>query len=176
VTHVQKNLLNLTAYDVMSKDVEMIPQQMSLNTAARILSQACISGAPVVDSEGRCVGIISSTDFVRWASRSPNEVRRANQAGRRCMPWDLVDLEELPAEAVSSVMTKDPVVVPPSTPFAEMARKMVDAHIHRLVVVDREGKPIGIVTTTDMLAAVARLAAARPDKKSEPHAHSTANR
>jgi CBS-domain-containing membrane protein len=35
---------------------------------------------------------------------------------------------------------------------------MIDAHIHRVVVIDEEGKPIGIVSATDVLAVVAREA------------------
>jgi CBS domain-containing protein len=52
-------------------------------------------------------------------------------------------------------MTPDPVMVKPATPITEVARKMIDAHIHRVVVVDEAGRPKGIVSSTDVLGAVA---------------------
>jgi CBS domain-containing protein len=48
------------------------------------------------------------------------------------------------------------VFVSPATRIGELAQRMLDAHIHRAIVVDRNQKPVGIVSTTDILAAVAR--------------------
>ena len=55
-------------------------------------------------------------------------------------------------------MTKDPVLVPPATRIGALARMMMDAHIHRLIVVDTiTQRPIGIVSSMDILAAIARV-------------------
>jgi CBS-domain-containing membrane protein len=51
-------LLQLTAEDLMSRDVLVIPQRTTLRYAAHLLAQAAVSGAPVVDEEGRCVGVL----------------------------------------------------------------------------------------------------------------------
>ena len=59
-----KPFLALTAADLMSPAVVVIPTSMSLQAAARLLSRFAISGAPVVDAEGRCVGVLSTTDFL----------------------------------------------------------------------------------------------------------------
>lgn len=53
-------------------------------------------------------------------------------------------------------MTADPVSVPPSTRLSELARSMLDAHIHWVIVVDALDRPVGIVSSTDILAALAR--------------------
>jgi CBS-domain-containing membrane protein len=66
-----------------------------------------------------------------------------------------VDLEKLPADEVRSFMTADPVTVRSSIPIRALARMMIDGHIHRIIVVDEERRPIGIVASTDLLAAVA---------------------
>jgi CBS domain-containing protein len=52
-------------------------------------------------------------------------------------------------------MTPDPETVRPTTLIRSLARIMIDAHIHRVIVVDEEYRPIGIVTSTDVLAALA---------------------
>ena len=160
-----KPLLALTAADLMSRDVVAIPQEMSLRAAAHLLAQAAISGAPVVDSEGRCVGVLSATDFIHWAEKpAPAVARHLAVAVPMCADWQIMDLELLPADEVRAFMTPDPVTVPSSTVIGTLARHMMDAHIHRLIVVDANQVPVGVVSSTDILSAVAYSAGiAYPD-------------
>jgi CBS-domain-containing membrane protein len=150
-----KPFANLTAADLMSRDVTVIPRHLSLRTAAHLLSQARVSGAPVIDASGACVGVISSTDFVHWAEgRQP--VRRDTLCAECvCSDWQVFDAESLPIEEVGSYMTPDPVTAGANTPIGELARMMLDAHIHRVIIVDHANHPEGIVSSTDILAAVA---------------------
>jgi CBS domain-containing protein len=145
--------LRLCAQDLMSRDVKVIPQDMPLPAAARLLSDAHISGAPVVDGNGRCVGVLSATDFVH---RARDE---ALKHGRRepcfCSDWQMVDFRLLPEDQVRWHMTPGPVTVPPTAPITEVARIMLDAHIHRVVVMDAADRPVGILTSTDLLAILA---------------------
>jgi CBS-domain-containing membrane protein len=64
-------------------------------------------------------------------------------------------IDDLPGGAVRNYMTADVVTVGPLTPLPELARMMVDAHIHRIPVTER-GQPVGVVSSTDVLAAVAQ--------------------
>lgn len=59
--------LGLTAEDLMHRDGITIPRQMPMREAARLLRLARASVAPVVDEEGKCVGILSAGDLLRWA-------------------------------------------------------------------------------------------------------------
>ncbi len=154
---------DLTAADIMSRDVVTMPQETPLSVAARLLAERQIGGAPVVDSDGRCVGVFSAADLARRKQREQRAARRAPAiAGCVCSEWEVVEhaWDTLPAEAVSWYMTADPVLVPPETPIAELARMMVDAHIHRLIVAGADRRPTGIVSSTDVVAAVARTARA----------------
>ena len=74
-----------------------------------------------------------------------------------CVPvdWQVVQLEKLPTDEVGRFMTTDPVTAELGTPVRALARMMVDAHVHRVVVVDAQKKPVGIVSSTDLIAAVA---------------------
>src|SRR5262249_18504818 len=104
----------------------------------------------VVDKDHQCVGVLSTTDFLSLT-----------KDGHACHPsvctdWGVVELEQLPEDEIRQYMTADPVTVPPSMGICRLARQMVDAHIHRVIVVDRESRPIGIVTSTDLLAALAQ--------------------
>ncbi len=191
----------LTASDVMKGPVTAVRQDMTLREAARRLRHDQISGAPVVDEEGRCVGVLSASDFLRWVEEAggppavariracryqqpgqeadgreavlctlpegacPAQTRRAIERGREALfcllpeavfvDWQQL-LEGLPPAQVGGYMTADPVTAPPEAALADLARMMVDAHVHRVIVVDENARPLGIVTSHDIVAAVAR--------------------
>jgi CBS domain-containing membrane protein len=130
---ISKPFLALTAADLMTAPVVTLTQDMPLREAANFLAREQISGAPVIDSEGRCVGVLSATDFVHLAG----------------------DPEGLPEQSVGSLMTPDPVAVEAGAGIREVARAMLDAHIHRVGVVDGRRRLVGIVSSTDLLAAIA---------------------
>jgi CBS-domain-containing membrane protein len=151
-----KPFRSLLARDLMSRDMLLIPQRSSLRHAAHMLAQSQVSGAPVVDETGRCVGVLSTTDFMRWVDQEERaETQRPRNHACVCSEWEVVNPESLPADEVRSYMTPDPVAVSPDTQIDELARMMLNAHIHRLVVLDSARRPIGIITSTDILAAVA---------------------
>lgn len=149
-----KPLLALTAADLMSTPVQAIPQDTSLREAAGLLAREQISGAPVVDAAGRCIGVLSSSDFVTWAGADGHR-----QATHFVAPWgEMIDLDDSADNEVRQYMTAQPVTVAPTAPIGELAQQMVDAHIHRLLVIADQRRFQGIVTSTDILAAVARAA------------------
>jgi CBS-domain-containing membrane protein len=154
-----KPLLELTARDLMTQGVVAVPEAMSVRTAAHLLHQSHVSGAPVIDAYGRVVGVLSGSDFMNIVEQGDYSARnRLDNPGCYHSAWRVPEPEALPTDEVRCYMTEDPVTVSPDTPVAELARMMVDAHIHRVIVVDGEGRPVGIVSGTDILAAVGRAA------------------
>ncbi len=151
------DLLDLTAADLMSRDVTAIPENMSLKGAARLLRNARISGAPVVDAAGRCIGVLSAADFLRRAEREDRPVGEPCSGRGLHSEWEVIELEAVPADAVRAFMSPDPVTVAPEVSICKLARMMLDAHIHRVIVVDADNRPVGIVSSTDIFAAIARL-------------------
>ena len=65
MTALDRPLHDLCAADLMSRDLVLIPEDMSLQDAARRLVRNQVSGAPVVDYRGVLVGVISSSDRLR---------------------------------------------------------------------------------------------------------------
>jgi CBS domain-containing protein len=205
----QKVFAALTAGDLMTGDLLLIPEDMPTKEAAHLLLKNHVSGAPVVDRQGRCVGMLSAGDFVRLAA----ERECANGPGHEPLPktcsfqtkfrtsdgrvvtlctqpagvcpiqlkqtdaragellvcsqphsvmadWQTVEVEQLPVDRVSKVMTKGLVTVEPERPIPEVARLMIVGHIHRVIIVDAERQPLGLVSSSDILAAVARAGGA----------------
>jgi len=127
-----------TVGDLMALDPIVVRATAPLAEAAELLDRHHISGLPVVDGGGSLVGVVSQTDLVRARS---TEYLWSN--------W--------PGLAVRHLMTSPAVTVIRSTPLAIAAARMDRQHIHRLVVVadDDETLPIGILSMTDLVHAIA---------------------
>jgi CBS-domain-containing membrane protein len=164
----KKRLMDLTADDLMTRNVVMVPQKMSLQAAAHMLAQRQISGAPVVDENGRCVGVLSATDLIQWLDKGDQAAKRHDSdPGIVCSDWQMIDVESMSVDEVCRFMTTDLVTAEPETPIGVLAQRMLDAHIHRVIVTEKSGRPIGIVSSTDVLAAVAHSDCVR--EENQPH-------
>jgi predicted transcriptional regulator len=144
----------------MNPDIMTVADEMTTDELARYLIEREISGAPVVDSQGHLIGVVSMTDIGRNMAEPSDFVSPRGSNFYRDEPVDLEDLGqrfvEERAVTVRDVMT--PVVhqVPITASVAEVARIMVEQHIHRLVVT--QGKdPVGIITSMDLLRMIADL-------------------
>ena len=152
-----KDLLALTAADLMSAPVTTIPHDMLLRDAGHRLRKSNISGAPVIDADGKCIGILSSSDFVGWAEAG-GAIEEKSRGVSFLAPWgEIIRLDECEGCIVSRFMTKDPVKAEPSTPIGDIAQMMINAHIHR-VLVAKGNQPCGVVSSIDIVAAVASAA------------------
>jgi predicted transcriptional regulator len=160
----------------MSNHVVMIPREMSLQGAARMLGRSGVTGAPVVDSRGRCIGVLSTTDFMRWVEKDHKTGLGDGTGEPMCSAWQLPETAIEPTCRVEDFMTRDPVLVAPGTKIGELARMMMDARIHRLIVVDSlTERPIGIVSSMDILAALARADAGAMEQAHEEFASAGAS-
>ena len=157
---LEKPIESLTAADLMSCALVTIPEEMSQRDAAKLLAERDVRGAPVVDENGRCIGVVSTTDFLRATFVETMESPLAAEADF-CCPWQVFDHEKL-SGCVKDIANKCPKTVSPNTPIGDLAQMMVASHIHRLIVVEDAGALVGIVSGTDLLGALATLAK-KPD-------------
>ncbi|OAI52936.1 hypothetical protein AYO44_04615 [Planctomycetaceae bacterium SCGC AG-212-F19] len=154
----EQSILTLTARDVMKSPVVTIPRELSLRAAADLFQKEQISGAPVIDAEGRCVGVLSTTDFLKWAQQGGSTEQVCCTAHPEfSSDWQVIDVEKLPGDDVRQHMSTNVVSCSLDEPVTRLARLMLDAHIHRIFVLDSYRRPVGVVTSTDILAAVAGL-------------------
>ncbi len=125
--------------DLMQRKVKTIASDATVAEAIVSLADAHISGMPVVDGTGRVIGIVSSTDVL--TAEAEAEDRDARQA--------LLD-----ATTVRDVMTPRPYTIAPEEDIREAACQMLYGEVHRLFVAEGD-QVIGIITTTDIVRAVA---------------------
>jgi CBS domain-containing protein len=147
----------ITAADVMNPVVLTVPDTLSVGELAAFLVQHEISGAPVCDEAGDLVGVVSVIDIAQAATERP-PLSKPDYFARgwepRVSPEELGRLRgehgEHGERTVREIMTPTVYSVPEDTPVSEVAEIMIDRHIHRLLVT-REEKVIGIVSTSDLL-------------------------
>jgi CBS-domain-containing membrane protein len=156
-----ERLLSLRVSDVMSTDVVQIPVHQTMADAAGLMVKHQISGAPVVDEQGRCVGILSSFDFATREQQgventeSPRgKVQHVLVRERPSQPYHIEDVAE---DVVANYMAAAVQTVRPTATLMEAARVMCAAHVHRLVVLDAHGRPVGIVSSLDLVAALVKV-------------------
>lgn len=146
-----ERLLCLRVCDVMTRDVISVPASRPMPDAAGALTDAHISGAPVVNDQGQCVGVLSASDFVYRAAWAADAVR-PNGAGARPAVAD-GGARRPPTDLVASYMSPALHAVNVSRSLMDAARLMCLHHVHRLVVLDDGGKPAGVLTSLDLVAA-----------------------
>ena len=126
----------------MSTDVITIPPDMTLPEAHQIMINEEIRRLPVVDRDGRLVGIITIGD-IRSAQPSP---------ATSLSIWELNYL--LSTLKVEKVMTAHPKTIHVDATIGEAARMMLEHRISGLPVVDAEGHVLGIITESDIFSMV----------------------
>ncbi len=112
--------------DVMSKRLVTIPASMRLDKVALILYKEFIRAAPVVDND-ELVGMITSTDIARCVSEGKTDITARESMSRR------------------------PILIGSDEDILEAMAKMQRSSIGRLVVVNAQSRPVGIITRTDIL-------------------------
>ena len=121
------------AADVMSTDVLSVPPDMTVSDVAAFFAENQITGAPVMDSTHRLLGMVSVSDV----SES-----------------DVVACEIFLDRGVRDIMTPTVYTIEHDVPVSRVARTMIAGRLHRLLVV-RDERVVGIVTSLDLLKLIA---------------------
>jgi CBS domain-containing protein len=140
--------------DIYSKDVVAVTTTDTVRDALTLMVENRVSALPVVGSKGVCAGIISATDLIAL-TRDLNEDWSEMQRGDFSNQWlmDQLAAQDFGRRRVEELMTEIVETVQPDTTLVHAGRLMLRHHVHRLPVVDEQGRLLGIVSMTDLLAA-----------------------
>src|SRR5262249_61606997 len=112
----------MKAKDVMTSPVISVEPDASIWEAVRIMLQRRISGLPVIDKQGRLVGMVSEGDFLRRAETG-TQARRSRWLEFLMGPGRLADeYTRSHGRKVQEIMTPDPVTVAEETPLEDAVR------------------------------------------------------
>jgi CBS domain-containing protein len=150
-----------TARDLMKALPLVIPSGTGVGAAASQLDAVGTGVAPVVDPDGRCVGLFGAADYRRWLDGGGTR-------GEVVTEWQIVHPTPIPDE-VSYHMTRRFAVATPEAGVNELLHRLNGVEDPYLVVLDRQRRPRGIVCALDVLAAEAGTSgrAASPSRMSD---------
>ena len=155
-----ERLLSIRVFDAMSRNVVSISAHATMAEAAEVFLQHHISGAPVVDELGHCVGILSARDVMKAEySRSRDDTMSPQDD-----EFQLVEaggtgtfhIEHVGKDCVAEHMSCAPQTIDSERLLIDAARYMDGEHIHRLVVLDKHAHPLGIISSLDVVSALVK--------------------
>lgn len=110
----------------MTRAVVAVKADLPLERARALFLERGIGGAPVVDDEGRPIGIVSKTDLLRAGAAAA-------------------------ASTVADAMSRNVLTLPELAPISEAATLLAGEGVHRAPVLSRDGRVVGMVTVLDLL-------------------------
>jgi CBS domain-containing protein len=146
--------------DIMTRDPVTVRPETGVEQVIDLFVGRGIGHVPVVDDDGRAVGMISKTDVIRDVHlRGDTEVDQSPGAMAR-------DLRRMPPAAhvheaddqARDVMTPVVLWVPETASIAEAARVIASGQLHALLVARHDGVVVGILSANDIVAWVADAA------------------
>jgi CBS domain-containing protein len=136
----------------MTKDVVTVKRDADIQEAARRLSGLSISGMPVVDDEGKVIGVISEADILSLAGLKKGHTFK--DILRHLLG------EPLPKRGtgttVGDVMSTPAITAGLDDDVRGVAAVLDSRRIKRLPVVDGEGKLVGIISRADVVRAMGK--------------------
>ena len=147
------------AGDVMTRDPVTLGPESVLGDAEKIFSVHDFNGLPVVDEEGRLLGLLTKLDLLAAFRFTPDRI--------------IPPYEEIMARPVRTVMNTSPRSLTPETPLTRVLRLMLETRFKSFPVIS-EDKLVGMTAREDVLRALGRAAAGlRPERMGDQPAGST---
>ena len=136
--------------EIMTRNVVTISLDERLDLVDEIMSEGSIRHMPVTKG-GRLVGVVSQRDLLRARLSSVREYSEEDQE------------RFLHSVDVERVMSREVKFADPDEPVVRAARRMLEAKIGCLPVVDREGDLVGLVTETDVMRCLVESSSAEEE-------------
>lgn len=148
-----------TARDIMTREVFTVTEDTSLQALADAFGEKRVGGFPVVDAEGRLVGVVTERDLIHQNQRLhiPTTVAIFDAV---IMLGSSKRLEEevrrIGATTVGEIMTREPATVGEELPLGEVAALMAETDAYTLPVLGAAGQLAGVIGKIDVIRALAR--------------------
>ncbi len=142
--------------DVMTTRVVAVRGNATFKDLATLLTEYRVSAFPVLDNDGKVIGVVSEADMLSKEALVAAMGVQAARLGRIAGSPHHDEFAKAAAVTAADLMTKPPVVVTPDEPVASAARLMYHGRVKRLPVVGEKGQLVGIVSRADVLSVYSR--------------------
>jgi CBS-domain-containing membrane protein len=148
--HALERMRNsVRAQDIMTRGVVAVRADTPLAEVAAVLGRHRISGAPVVDAQGRVAGVISEKDFLPLMGAARGDSFMAVVAG--CLKGKGCPAISARRQTAAELMSAPAVTVSEEATVSEISALMARKGINRLPVTDPAGRLVGIVTRASVV-------------------------
>ena len=148
------------AKDIMTKDVVSASVDMTVKEFADLLVEKNISGAPVLDRDGRVVGVASESDLVVKDARIHYPTYLHLLDGFIYWPGSVskfnAEFKKALGLTVGDIMTSEPFTAPETASIEDIATLIADHEVGLVPIVDEAGRLVGIVTTHDIITTISK--------------------
>lgn len=157
------------AREIMTSPVVTFDESMTLREATVIMANKKVSGGPVLDREGRLIGILSERDILEEAMRKVGLEMACPSLSFISLPYERIirneevcrQFDEVGDVEVGAVMNDEVIAVKGDDTAEKALETMMRFDINRLPVVDDDGKLIGIVARQDIMWSMCRTLQSR---------------
>lgn len=146
----------LTAKDIMTKEVITVPLKMPVKELADLLWKNRISGAPVVDDEGKLVSVVTESDLIDQTKKIhvPKMISILDSVLFLEKPSRMEeDIKKMTGATVRDIKAKELITVNEDTPLDEIATIMAEKRIHTLPVVS-DSRLVGVIGKSDIIRTI----------------------
>lgn len=163
------------AGDIMTTDVVTIGPESNIAEAVRLICEHGISGLPVVEINGKLLGIITKTDLIALEYETQFErlyevdlksILGSKELNQTSCQKSSIDTEGKETTPVETIMKRNVITASPDTPLPMIAKLMQENNVHRIVITEND-RVIGIITSMDLLKLIVQKGA-----KGDSHARS----
>jgi len=141
------------AAEVMNRELLTLPELTPLPIVAQRLVLTGRPDAVVIDRAGRSLGLVCVTEVLRWLEMGIQETPRSTHpTGRFCCDWQVGDRERCPDDAICHYLTTGPRTAGPETTLADLTHLPLQGRHDRVLIVDADHRPLGVVAALDLLA------------------------
>jgi len=145
--------------DIMSTNVLTVEFATELAAAWNLMYSHRLQALPVVDRACHVIGMVTKTDFLRYADAQDYD--SLGQKLRALLRPSFHTHSSKP-EVVGQIMTRRVQTVVAQLPIVQLVTLMADGGVHQVPVVDADNKLVGLVTQSDMVAALYCASVMRP--------------
>lgn len=143
----------LTAREIMTREVCTVREETDLKELSALFVEHNYKTLPVVDADGRLVGVVSQTDLIEQDKplHIPTVISLFDWVLYLESPKAFSDeVRKVSARKVGEICTREVITCTPETPVDEVANLMVEHKVHLLPVLDGE-QLVGVVARFDLI-------------------------
>lgn len=149
---------NITAKDIMSKDVITVRADMTVKDLAGLLAEKGVGGAPVVDAGNKPIGMVTESDLIVHDARIQYPTYIHLLDGFIYWPSSLAKFNEEFKKALGStagdIMSDEVITAGEDASVEDLATLMTDNEVSRIPIIGAGGAITGIVTKHDLVGAI----------------------